>query len=234
MRRSKSSYLRSAPLLLGLLCAGPLRAQEQPVPQATADQKAACATGFEQSQVLRQSGKLRASHGELLKCVQSICSRPVQEQCSRWLEDVERLTPSIVVQATADGQDRSDVHVEMDGEVLTDAITGTALDVDPGPHAFTFTYADYPPLTKNFVLREGEKLRSIAVAFEKQAAAKSGNAAAPPSKPVELHRPVPPLAWALGGVAVLGGVPSLTWGSRENIGARSSRISAHPTALTAS
>lgn len=204
VRRSTSSYLRPVPFLLGLLCAGPARAQEQPAAPASADQKAACSTGFEQSQVLRQSGKLRASHGELLKCVQSVCSRAVQEQCSRWLEDVERLTPSIVVQATVDGQDRSDVHVEMDGEVLTDAITGTALEVDPGPHSFTFTYADYPAVNKSFVLREGEKLRTIGVVFEKPVSAKPSTVAAPPAKAVELHRPIPPLAYALGGVAVLG------------------------------
>ncbi|HWZ89110.1 MAG TPA: hypothetical protein VNW92_09680, partial [Polyangiaceae bacterium] len=202
MRRSTLSYLPSASLLLGLLWVKPIYAQEQAAPQSEADQKAACATGFEQSQLLRQSGKLRASHGELLKCVQSICSRPVQEQCTRWLEDVERLTPSIVVQATADGQDRSDVQVEMDGEVLTGAITGTALDVDPGPHAFTFTCADYPPVKKTFMLREGEKLRSIGVAFETPA--KKDHAAASQVQPVELHRPIPALAYALGGVAVLG------------------------------
>jgi hypothetical protein len=204
VRRSTSSYLRSASLVLGLLCVKPLLAQEQAAPQSEADQKAACATGFEQSQILRQAGKLRASHGELLKCVQSICSRPAQEQCGRWLEDVERLTPSIVVQATADGQDRSDVQVEMDGEVLTGSIAGTALEADPGPHAFTFTCADYPPVKKNFVLREGEKLRSIGVAFVKPKSAKTDAAAVPAVKPVELHRPVPALAYALGGVAVLG------------------------------
>ena len=204
MRRCSSSYLRSAPLLLGLLWVLPVSAEEPPAPQAGADPKAACATGFEQSQMLRQSAKLRASHAELLKCVQSVCSRAVQEQCSRWLEDVERLTPSVLVQATADGQDRSDVRVEMDGEVLTDAITGTAFDVDPGPHTFTFTYADYPPVQKNFVLREGEKLRTIGVAFEKPASTKKNDAAERPVQPAEMHRPIPVLAYALGGVAVLG------------------------------
>ena len=208
VRRPISACLRATSLLLGLFWLTPLHAEGASTPQSEPDLKAACATGFEQSQVLRQSGKLRASRSELLKCVQSICSRAVQEQCSRWLEDVERFTPSIVVQATADGQDRSDVQVELDGEVLTHNLSGSALDVDPGAHAIRFVCADYPPIQKNFVLREGEKLRTISVAFEKpQVGGKKDNNTSLPPEPVTpvMHRPVPALAYALGGVALLGG-----------------------------
>ena len=67
------------------------------------------------------------------------------------------------------------------------------------PHTFSFTYSDYPQVQKSVVLREGEKLRSIAVVFEKPVTAQpSASTALPPPKPVELHRPVPALAYALG------------------------------------
>lgn len=179
---------------------------EAPTP-SLADQKAACASGFEQSQVFRQAGKLRASRKELLKCVQPMCSRPVQEQCNRWLEEVEHVTPTIVIGATAEGQDRLDVHVELDGEVLSDALNGTAIDVDPGPHVFKFAYSDYAPIEKTVVIREGDRVRKIGVSFRRKPVAEPVAVApattAPP--PVMMHRPVPTLAYVLAGVAVVGG-----------------------------
>ncbi|HEY1537551.1 MAG TPA: hypothetical protein VGF76_26205 [Polyangiaceae bacterium] len=176
------------------------------VDPTVAEQKAACASGFEQAQVLRQSAKLKASRVELLKCVQAVCSRPVQEQCSRWLGEIEPLTPSIVIAATVEGQDHSDVDVEMDGELVANALGGTAIDLDPGPHVITFRYQDYPPVEKNFVVREGEKLRKIKVSFKRPQALAPTPAPAPlpPPEPVVMHRPVPALAWALGGVALVG------------------------------
>jgi hypothetical protein len=173
-----------------------------------AEQKAACASGFEQAQVLRQSAKLKASRLELLKCVQAVCSRPVQEQCTRWLADIEPATPSVVIAATVEGQDSTDVQVEMDGEPLPNALGGTAVELDPGPHVVRFTYQDYPLVEKDFVLREGEKLRKLKVSFKRATAAAPTAAAlpqpAPAPAPVATHRPVPVAAWALGSVALVG------------------------------
>jgi hypothetical protein len=171
---------------------------------AVAVQKAACASGFEQAQILRQSAKLKASRVELLKCVQAVCSRPVQEQCSRWLGEIEPLTPSVIMAATVEGHDHSDVQVEVDGELLTNALGGTAVELDPGPHVVKFTYQDYPIVEKDFLLREGEKLRKIKASFKRPQAVAPTVVALPKAEPVAMHRPVPVLAWALGGVAVVG------------------------------
>jgi hypothetical protein len=202
---------RSSLLLLALVSSSSAlayagQAEKAPMVDPTvAEQKAACASGFEQAQVLRQSAKLKASRLELLKCVQAVCSRPVQEQCSRWLGEIEPLTPSVVIAATVEGQDHSDVEVEMDGELLANALAGTAIELDPGPHVVKFTYQDYPPVEKDFVVREGEKLRKIKVSFKRpQAPAPTAAAPLPPPEPVAMHRPVPALAWALGGVALVG------------------------------
>ena len=208
MSRATPLHWRSSLILLAFVSSSSaLVHAEQAAPAAdpaVAEQKAACASGFEQAQVLRQSAKLKASRVELLKCVQTVCSRPVQEQCSRWLSEIEPLTPSVVIAATVEGQDRSDVQVEMDGEVLASALGGTAVELDPGPHVVKFTYGDYPPVEKDFVLREGEKLRKLKVSFKHPQAAAPTSAPLPPPAPIAMHRPVPALAWALGGVALVG------------------------------
>ncbi len=47
----------------------------------------------------------------------------------------------------------------VDGRPLTTKIDGTALRVDPGPHAFSFQVAGQPPVTRSLVVKEGEKQR---------------------------------------------------------------------------
>ena len=47
----------------------------------------------------------------------------------------------------------------MDGEVLTEKLEGTALSLDPGPHNLTFEAPGQPTVTKQIVVREGEKDR---------------------------------------------------------------------------
>jgi hypothetical protein len=178
------------------------------------EQRAACATGFEQSQVLRRSGELKASRLELLKCVQEICQQAVQNECTRWLSEVEQQMPSVVIAATAGGQDRTHIGIEVDGAAIAAVADGSALELDPGPHTLRFMYGNYPTVQKKLVLRVGEKLRIIEVAFEKpgeKVAAPpkqtpSGTPASPPapiqSAPLATHRPVPVLSYVLGGVAV--------------------------------
>jgi hypothetical protein len=210
LSRATSVHWHSSLLLFAFVSSSSALAYaERPAQAATpdpavAEQKAACASGFEQAQVLRQAAKLKASRVELLKCVQAVCSRPVQEQCSRWLGEIEPLTPSIVIAATVEGQDHSDVAVEMDGELLANALGGTAIELDPGPHVVKFTYGDYPSVQKDFVVREGEKLRKIKVSFKRPQVLAATPAPLPPPPPVAMHRPVPAVAWALGGVALVG------------------------------
>jgi hypothetical protein len=201
---------RSSLLLLTLVGSSSALAHAEPAASApaseptAAEQKAACASGFEQAQILRQSAKLKASRVELLKCVQAVCSRPVQEQCSRWLGEIEPLTPSVVIAATVEGHDHSDVQVEVDGALLENALGGTAIELDPGPHVIKFTYQDYPVVEKDFLLREGEKLRKIKASFKRPPVVAPPVVEVPKPEPVAMHRPVPTLAWALGGVALVG------------------------------
>jgi hypothetical protein len=121
---------------------------------------------------------------------------------------VENATPTIIVEATLNGEDRSDVRVEMDGELLTEELVGKALPVDPGPHEFRFSHADMAPIQKKFVMREGEKRRLISIAFGKEPEATKPKL--PPEQPlapvpqVQLQRPVPVITYVLAGVSLAG------------------------------
>lgn len=204
----------SSLLAVGVVAATAPALAEEPAGAEAA--KAACASGFEQSQLLRREGKLRAARAELLKCAQDACHRVLREQCGVWLGEVERATPSIIVQATLDGEDHTQVRVELDGSLLTESTVGMSYDADPGVHKVRFTTEGLPSVEKTVVLREGEKLRAILVAFEnpKPAAAAPVVVAppppapvvvAPPPRPVERERPVPALTYAFAGLAVVGG-----------------------------
>jgi hypothetical protein len=199
--------------LVALLSAAPAFADDAPSKEST---KAACASGFEQSQLLRRDGKLRESRAELLKCAQNDCTRALREQCGVWLEEVERQTPSIIVQATLDGEDHPEVRVELDGELLTESTSGRSYDANPGVHKLRFTIAGMPPVDKTVVVREGEKLRIIEVPFlsAKPAAtpapaetkpAEPQPKPLPPPAPVQMERPVPAITYVFAGLAVAGG-----------------------------
>ncbi len=207
--------VRSSLLALGLVgFTAPAWAQDATAAVSDAT-KAACGTGFEQSQLLRREGKLQGARAELLKCAQDACSRAVREQCGVWLEEVERATPTIIVQATLDGEDHTEVQVELDGKLLTESTVGMSYDADPGVHKVRFTTAGLPPIEKTVVLREGEKLRTIQVAFQSPKAAPvavtpppvvaPAPASVPPPRPVEMERPVPALTYVFAGLAVAGG-----------------------------
>jgi hypothetical protein len=192
--------------------ASPARAEDAASKEST---KAACASGFEQSQLLRRDGKLREARGELLKCAQSECTKALREQCGVWLEEVERQTPSIIIEATLDGEDHPEVRVELDGELLTESTTGRSYDANPGIHKLRLTIEGLAPVEKTVVVREGEKLRIIQVPFQSPKAATAAPAETkpaepqprplPPPAPVQMERPVPAITYVFAGLAVAGG-----------------------------
>jgi hypothetical protein len=223
LRNSIAGVWSSLVALSVLAAPGSARAE---APASTSESsKAECASGFEQSQLLRREGKLRASRTELLKCAQDACKRAVRDQCSLWLDEVERATPSVILQATLDGEDHTAVRVELNGNLLTESMVGMSYDLDPGPHKLRFTTGDFAPIEKSVVLREGEKLRTVQVAFQtpKLAPAETPPVVAAPTAavpasalplaapltlsppPVAMARPVPALTYLFAGLAVVGG-----------------------------
>ena len=86
------------------------------------------------------------------------------KDCTSWLAEVEGAQPSIVFAAKdGAGNDLDAVKVTIDGAPLTEKLTGTAVDVDPGQHVFRLAAATGATAERTVLVREGEKGRTIAV-----------------------------------------------------------------------
>ena len=113
--------------------------------------------------------------------------------CTKRLDELEAIQPSVIFEAKdGSGHDLGAVTVTMDGHPFVDKLDGTALDVDPGGHEFTFTTPDQPSVTEKLIIKEGEKRRRERVII--------GPLPPPPPQPV----PVQPASGGLGTQSVLG------------------------------
>lgn len=127
------------------------------------DDVKACAEAYEQAQVTRNSGKLKESEEQLRVCVRDVCPDFVKADCGQWLSDVRREMPSIILMVTdGSGNEITDVTVAMDGTVLTQALDGKALEVNPGPHEITFERQG-AKRSERVSIRQGEKNRVIKI-----------------------------------------------------------------------
>jgi hypothetical protein len=186
-----------------------------------------CAEAYTAAQRLQQAGKLRAARAQALVCAQDVCSTTVRTDCVRWLEDVDRATPSILIDARDEsGVELAEVRVEVDGELLAEHLDGRQILVDPGQHGFRFEHRGRV-VERRVIIREAEKYRTLRVEFPSPNAAPSPAAPSPtvlnaaptpvaPS-PARPHDPsqsgaslpqsgtsLPVASYALGGVGALG------------------------------
>jgi hypothetical protein len=168
-------------------------------PWARADEAVLeCVKAAEDAQSQRSNHQLRAARLKFLLCAQPICPAVVRNDCAGWLADVDKVMPSVVVQARdTRGVELTDVRVSVDGDVLADRLDGLAIPVDPGVHLFQFERAGVPPLRQQILIREGEKGRALPITL--------AAAATPPVAPERPAHRTPPLTYVFGGLAV-GGV----------------------------
>jgi hypothetical protein len=128
------------------------------------DVKLACADAYTEAQTLRDSHRLRAARERLRVCAQPECSAFIHKDCTAWLAEVEARVPSVVLSARdAEGRPLVDVAVSVDGASLASALDGRAIDVDPGPHTFTFAATGGGEASLHVVVLEGQKAQSVSV-----------------------------------------------------------------------
>jgi hypothetical protein len=142
-----------------------------------------CMNSNESAQGHRASGRLRQAENELTVCVAHSCPVPVRNDCSERLNEVQRAMPTVVLAVrNARGDDLTAVRVLMDGTPLAAALGGSAIDVDPGAHTFSFEAKGYAPFQEEVLVREGEKERSVPVVLRpaEQARAEPVPVAPPP------------------------------------------------------
>lgn len=141
--------------------------------QARADDKnaATCSETYVRAQTLRNEHKLIEARETLRACVRSACKAFVVRDCATWLDQVQSSLPTVVpVAIDGAGNDLGGVKVSMDGRVLLERIDGRSVEVDPGPHTFSFEGPD-GHLDKQVIVAEGEKGKRIAVLLGKPAPA---------------------------------------------------------------
>ncbi len=130
----------------------------------------------------------------------------MRKDCADLLAEIDAATPSVVVRAkNKDGSDLTSVRLSIDGSIVSLALDGSAIPLDPGQHIFRVETTDAEPVEKSMIVAEGERARVIELSF----LAPKTNAA--PAKVVEAARPSGeksagpgPLPYAVGAVGVLG------------------------------
>jgi hypothetical protein len=125
-----------------------------------------CLAANDKSIALRNEHKLLAARTQLLVCAAASCPGEVRKECLRRIDLVNASLPTVVIEAKdGAGNDLAAVKVTMDGDVLAEKLDGSALSLDPGAHTFTFELAGQPPITKQLVIREGQKDRREVLQF---------------------------------------------------------------------
>ncbi len=125
-----------------------------------------CAQAYEQAQVSRNEGRLKGAQEQLRLCVRDVCPDFIKSDCGQWLSEVAAELPSIILAARdAEGKDLIKVKVTANDQVLTEALDGRALEVDPGQYSLVFEY-EGKKVEQSLVVSQGEKNRVIRVKFE--------------------------------------------------------------------
>lgn len=169
--------------------------------RARADERLGiCVEAAERGQELRDAHKLVEAHAQLVVCAQRECPGVVRASCTEWLADLGRRTPSVVVGAkNEEGHDLAGLSASMDGALLPESVTSSAMPVNPGAHVMRYSAAGYDPVEESVVLREGEPLRVLSVTLRRSGSppAKAPAVAAGPA------RGLPVLPLALGAASVV-------------------------------
>jgi len=170
---------------------------------AGAESKDLCLGPHEGGQDLRSRGALRSARDSFRECTRDSCPGPVRVDCVKWLAEVEARIPTLLVLASDEtGHDLTGVEVEVDGKGVAGYAEGRPFEIDPGTHAMRFRAGDRT-LAQNVVVREGEKDRTLRVVLPTRPAAQVPPApAAEPPPQAALRRPVPVLAYVVGGVGI--------------------------------
>jgi hypothetical protein len=202
VRRQRPREARGA-LIAGvlssvLLCAGAAEAQDP-----SAAQKQACIDAHVSAQRLRRDGRLLDARAALVTCAVAACPGIVVSECSALLAEVERGIPSVVIGAVdAAGRDAIAVRVHVDGKLVASRLDGKPVPLDPGEHVFRYEMEGAPAVEERLLVREGERARAVVVRFTGPDARRDTPA---PGRGAEESRPIPALAFVLGGVGLLGG-----------------------------
>lgn len=126
----------------------------------------ACLAAHEGAQLNRRDRALLDAASKLRVCTSDACPSMVRADCVTWLAEVQRDTPSVVLEARADEGVLVDVLVTMDQKPLASRLDGRQIELDPGVHRFRFEAPGKAPIEQLVVLRDGEKAHLVSASWE--------------------------------------------------------------------
>jgi hypothetical protein len=179
--------------------------------------RAQCLAAHEQSQDARLAGQLLATRTALRECSAAACPGLVSRDCVQWLSEVEQQIPSVIFRAAKDGEDVVALRVREGDRLLTESITGSPLELDPGPHHFVAELPGFPAQDATYVLQAGDKARVVRFDFVSPKPAPATS----PTPPPTLHpagarlelRPIPIASYVLSGVTLTATVTGAVLGA---------------------
>jgi hypothetical protein len=149
--------------------------------------KASCAQAYESAQESRASGQLQETRQRLSFCARTECPSFVQKDCARWLDEVDRELPSVVLSAVGlDREAAARVTVKLDGRLISGALSGGPVSLDPGRHELVVERPGQSTITRNIMAQQGVQNRSIVIQFDDAGGTSGGS----------LERDQAPNAWA--------------------------------------
>jgi hypothetical protein len=203
-RSSVVSWLYRGGLVLGGV--GWLNGLTAPVAQAQEESpsKASCARAYESAQESRAAGQLQETQKRLSLCARPECPSFVQKDCARWLEEVDRELPSVVVQARGlDADAALRLAVTIDGNAISDPLGGEAVPLDPGRHELIAESPGRPSISRVIVAQQGVKKRLVTLDFAAVASpAPTTDLAADAGSDGSGLRPYAYVAWGVGAVGL--------------------------------
>jgi hypothetical protein len=157
----------------------------------------ACFDAYEQSQRLRNNGKLVEARAQTAICAREECPSALKRDCAQWSTEIDRTVATVVFAAKDDkGQDTTVTGVYVDDRKVADVIDGKPVKLDPGAHKVRFEKVDQKV---EFIveLSAGETNHRIEHVIAP---------APPPPPPAESSagRHIPRVSLILGGVAAVG------------------------------
>jgi len=160
-----------------------------------------CVRASSAGQEARKGGKLSDAARKFAQCSQASCPAVVRRDCARWVEEVQLATPTVIFAATdAQGHDRADVRVLLDGGKVLDRLDGRPMSIDPGAHTVRCEAPGGGVASQGLVARVGEKNRLVSMRLEAPAPAKPPPVAKPAGNESHASLAIP---LVLGGVSMV-------------------------------
>jgi hypothetical protein len=184
-------------LSVGLCCS--LRSVSG-VAQDSGPSKASCAEAYETAQERRASGQLQETRERLAYCAQEECPSFVQKDCARWLTEVDRELPSVrLVAVGVDPKEAKELNVTIDGKIVSAALSGSPVTLDPGRHELVIERPGQEPLRRVVMAQQGVQNRTLRIDFGQAA-----KAPAEASATTDSAATMEPLAYAALGLGAIG------------------------------